>query len=157
MQNYNRNPLAEGQKEEIIGQLQSLRENLQTPPSFGPSERKVIQTMNETRKPFVEKALTYGEKVPDILPRFVDVEELRMDLATFEDYYEIIREYDLLGKKLRDLMFAAGADSYYAALAIYNTAKMAARSGMSEAKPIVDDLKVLFENQGLSMEENEME
>lgn len=145
MQNYNQSPLAAGLKTQMITQLRSMRESLSTPPSFSPSERKVIQTMNEVRKPFVEKALTYAEKVPMILPPFVNVDELRMDFASFSDFTDIIREYDLLGKKLRDLMFAAGADCFYASLAIYNSAKMALRSGMSEAKPIVDDLKILFE------------
>lgn len=147
MQNYNQNPVPAGLKDQIMAQLSQMRAQLPTPPSIGPSERKVIQTMNEARKPFVEKSLNYGEKVPAILPPFVNIAELRMDLTAFGDYAEIIREYDLLGKKLNDLMFAAGADCFYASLAIYNSAKMAVRSGMSEAKPIVDDLKVLFEKE----------
>lgn len=89
----------------------------------------------------------YGEKSPAFLPPFVNIAELKMDLQAYNDYAEVMREYELLGKKLRDLMFAAGADCYYAALAIYNSAKIAARTGMSEAKPIVDDLKSLFEKE----------
>ena len=147
MQNYNQSPLEAGLKDQLIGQMREMRESLPTPPAFGPSERKVIQTMNEARKPFVEKSLLYGGKVPQILPPFINISELQMDLGAFSEYAELVREYELLGKKLRDLMFAAGADCFYASLAIYNSAKMAARSGLSEAKPIVDDLKVLFEKE----------
>jgi hypothetical protein len=147
MQNYNQNPVPQGLKDQLISQLSQMRKQLPTPPAIGPSERKVIQTISEIRKPFVDKSLKYAEKVPAILPAFVNVAELKMDLAAYEDYADIVKEYDLLGKKLNDLMFAAGADCFYASLAIYNTAKQAAKSGMSEAKPIVDDLKVLFEKE----------
>lgn len=147
MQNYNQNPLPAGLKDQMMAQLSQMREQLPTPPPIGPSERKVIQTMSEARKPFVEKSLNYGEKVPTILPPFINIGELKMDLAAYGDYAEIVRAYELLGKKLNDLMFASGADCFYASLAIYNSAKMAVRSGMSEAKPIVDDLKVLFEKE----------
>jgi hypothetical protein len=124
-----------------------MRESLDTPPPFTPSERKVIQTISEVRKPFVEKALYYAEKVPAILPPYVNVADLKVDLTAYQDYAEVMREYELLGKKLRDLMFAAGADCFYASLAIYNSAKMAVRAGVTEAKPIVDDLKNLFEKE----------
>ncbi len=147
MQNYNQNPLPEGLKDQMITQLSQMRKQLPTPPPIGPSERKVIQTMSEIRKPFVEKSLNYGEKVSTIIPPFINIGELKMDLTAYSDYAEIVREYDLLGKKLNDLMFAAGADCFYASLAIYNSAKMAVRTGMSEAKPIVADLKVLFEKE----------
>jgi hypothetical protein len=148
MQNYNKKSLDSELKTDLITQLSRLRNLLETPPSFSPSERKVIQTMSEGRSPFATKALVYGEKNPSILPPFVDVAELKMDIQAYNDYLDVTREYELFGKKLHDLMFAAGADSFYAALAIYNSAKMAARTGMSEAKPIVDDLKTLFEKQG---------
>lgn len=148
MQNYNRTPLDSELKTDLLTEFSRLRGLLATPPSFSPSERKVIQTMSEGRTPFATKALVYGEITPSILPPFVIISELKMDLKAYNDYFEVMREYELLGKKLRDLMFAAGADSFYAALAIYNSAKMAARTGMSEAKPIVDDLKTLFEKQG---------
>ncbi|HEY4788024.1 MAG TPA: hypothetical protein VIH57_18345 [Bacteroidales bacterium] len=147
MQNYNQNPVPTGLKDEMTTQLRLLREKLPTPPPIGPSERKVIQTINEVRKPFVEKSLNYGEKVPSILPPFVNITELKMDLTAYGEYADLVKEYDLLGKKLNDLMFAAGADCFYASLAIYSSAKMALRSGMSEAKPIVDDLKGLFEKE----------
>lgn len=147
MQNYNQSPLDSKLKADIMTQLAGLRNSLPTPPAFSPSERKVILSMSESRTPFADKALTYGEKMPSFLPPFVKVAELKMDFQSYKDYQDIVREYELLGKKLRDLMFAAGADSFYAALAIYNSAKMAAQSGMSEAKTIVDDLKVLFEKE----------
>lgn len=147
MQNYNQSPVPAGLKDQMISQLSQMRKLLPTPPPISPSERKVIQTMSEARKPFVEKALTYGEKVPAILPPFINIGELKMDLTAYSDYAGILREFELLGKKLNDLMFASGADCFYASLAIYNSAKMAVRSGMSEAKPIVNDLKVLFEKE----------
>ncbi len=147
MQNYNKAPLDSELKSDLIAQLSRLRNAMPIPPALSPSERKVIATMSENRAPFVSKALAYGEKTPSILPPFVSIDELKMDLQSYTDYLDIMREYELLGKKLRDLMFAAGADSFYAALAIYNSAKMAARTGMSEAKPIVDDLKTLFEKE----------
>ncbi|NJK97244.1 MAG: hypothetical protein HC905_22125 [Bacteroidales bacterium] len=147
MQNYNQAPLDGNLKEQAITQFRQLRQSLPTPPPFSPSERKIVQSMNELRKPFVEKALSYGEKVPAILPSFIKIDELKMDLATYLDYADLMKEYELLGKKLRDLMFSAGADCFYASLGIYNSAKMAMRVGMSEAKPIVDDLKILFEKE----------
>lgn len=147
MQNFNKSPLDSKLKSAFITQLSGLRNSLPTPPAFSPSERKVILSMSESRAPFVAKALVYAEKLPSVLPPFVNIGELKTDFQAYNDYLDIVREYELLGKKLRDLMFAAGADSFYASLAIYNSAKMAARSGMSEAKPIVDDLKVLFEKE----------
>lgn len=153
MQNFNLSRLPEGQKQEFINQLKSIRSSLPNPPQFSSSERKIIQTMSEIRKPFVDKSFIYGEKDPSVLPPYVNIGELRMDLDSFSDYHEIMKEYDLLGRKLKDLLIASGADCFYTALSIYNSFKMAAKNGISEAKTAVDDLKILFDKQAPTTED----
>jgi hypothetical protein len=53
-----------------------------------------------------------------------------------------------LAEMVADSRTAAGSDAYTAALAIYNSAKTAAKQGVPGTQTIVDELGKLFEGQG---------
>jgi hypothetical protein len=113
-------------------------------------QRKILPAMDMERRPFVEDALVRGENDPTILPSFVKPAELRKDLVLYGDISEIYVVVEALFTRVSDLLHAAGSDAYIAALAIYNSAKMAQKAGMPGAEATVNELKKLFEKQGES-------
>ncbi len=113
--------------------------------ALSPDERKVIPAMDNARKPFVEKALSYGQSNNEIVPRFVDLEELQRDLKLYEKLQELNREISQLAEMVSDTTMAASSDAYVTALTIYNTAKVAAKNGFHGIDAVVNDLKRFFE------------
>ncbi len=60
---------------------------------------------------------------PEFLPRSFNLEEMRRDLATYEDLYPVLLSLTQLQELVDDTCIAAGSEAYAPALAIYNYAK----------------------------------
>jgi len=112
--------------------------------NLSPSERQAIATMDNSRKPFVEKALNYGQSFGEIVPAYVDLEELKRDLDLYEKLQEINRRIGPMAERVDDTTKAVSADAYGVGLTIYTSSKMAQKSGLPGIDAVVDDLKSFF-------------
>ena len=128
----------------IKDKIQAIKADMPFLIALSPDERRSIPTMDNIRKPFVEKALSYGNSEPQIVPPYVDLEELKQDLALYDKLQEINRELSRLAEMVSDTTTAVSSDAYVAGLTIYNSAKMAAKTGIPGIDAIVSDLKNFF-------------
>lgn len=111
-------------------------------------QRQILPKMDDIRRPFVEKALAYAKSEPKVCPPYVDLDEFEKDLDLYKNLSTIFQEINKLNEMIDDTRLASSVDAYTAALAIYNSAKMAAKTNVPGVDTIVDDLKSLFESQG---------
>ncbi len=140
--------MTQQQVETVLGAIDTIKENLPFLINLKPEDRAGLPKMEDNRRPFVEKALDYAKKDKDMLPRYIDIEELEKDLTLFRNLASIDRELGRMDEMVKDTLAAVGSESYVAALSVYNASKLAARNGHWGTDSVVEDLKKLFYNQG---------
>ena len=111
-------------------------------------ERKVMPKMSDGNAPFVDKALQHAQANPSLAPAFLNVGELEVDVKAVNDLSQIFRKADKLCSGLSDTIMLSGSEAYVAALAFYNSVKVASQMNIQGAKPVYDDLKKRFEPNG---------
>ncbi|MDX2213142.1 MAG: hypothetical protein SFY66_07620 [Oculatellaceae cyanobacterium bins.114] len=133
--------LTQQEMEDIITALKTIREQL---PLVGLStqERRQITKMGRKAQTFTVRALNMATQHHDIMPRHLNVEEARRDLALFEALNPILQAVNHLRELLEDTQIVAGSEAYAAARLAYNSAKMSGKNlGLDE---IIDDLSQQF-------------
>ncbi|MCL5031399.1 MAG: hypothetical protein M1480_20540 [Bacteroidetes bacterium] len=110
--------------------------------------RKSTLKMGDKNVPFVSKSLEYADKNTNLVPAFLNVQELRVDFNAVVALSEIYNVLYPIVSLISDTMMESGSEAYSAALLFYETAKLAAKMNVPGAKEIVDDLSKRFKGQG---------
>jgi len=145
MPNYISAVLSEEDQKKILDHFSEIRKILSFKVDLTSSQKKSMPMLDDGRRPFAEKSLMYGTNEPRIVPPYTDLAELKKDLALYDAVKPIDMEANSVAELISNIRMAAGSDAYVAALSIYNSAKGAAKSGISGTKVIADDLSKLFE------------
>jgi len=128
----------------VLGAIDTIKENLPFLINLTTQERAALPKMDDNRRPFVEKALEYARSDEDMLPRYIDLDELEKDLSLFRNLATIDRSLGKLDESVKDTLAAVGSESYVTALSVYNAAKLAARTNNPGIDSVVQDLKKQF-------------
>src|SRR6056297_3504139 len=102
MKDYISAQLTDEKLEKVKSLIRQIREELPFLLALSPSERQAMATMDDSRKPFVEKALSYGQSFGEIVPSYVDLKELKRDLELYEKLQEINRRIGPLAEEVDD-------------------------------------------------------
>ena len=86
--------------------------------SFGNRKGRTPQDGDKTIA-FVQKACKHCEQNPDIVPSFLDVEELKNDIDAFEQIRALYAPLSQVVDSLNDTMLLSGSDAYAGALVFY--------------------------------------
>ncbi|MDR2938013.1 MAG: hypothetical protein LBU92_03635, partial [Prevotellaceae bacterium] len=121
--------------------------------TLGETELSALPKMGDKSLAFVEKCLDSATKNPGVCPPFVDLEELRRDLAAYHALNRLHRVLGQVAAPVASSATVAGSDAYTAALAIYSMAREAARRGVAGAKDIHTDLSARFPGRGKAAKE----
>lgn len=113
-----------------------------------PIERQQLPKMSDGNIPFVQKSLEHAQANTSFVPAYLDVAELKVDLDAVQDLLQIFRPLEQLYENLDDTMTLAGSEAYVAALAFYNSVRLAEKMKVPGAKVIADDLRMRFAGQG---------
>ncbi|MDD5766291.1 MAG: hypothetical protein PHW79_08630 [Candidatus Marinimicrobia bacterium] len=108
-------------------------------------ERKGLPKMADKTFPFVEKALEYAETNPTLVPSYIDVAEMRIDLQAVTTLTELFRRVEKIYDILDDSILLCGSEAFKAALKFYKAIQTAAKAGVPGAEVIYLDLKQRFE------------
>lgn len=136
--------MTQQQMDAVLDAISTIKTNMPFLINLTSEERAALPKMEDNRRPFVEKALEYAKSDRDMLPRYIDLEELEKDLDLFRGLASIDRELGKLDESVKDTLAAAGSESYVAALTVYNAAKLAARANNPGIDSVVNDLKRQF-------------
>jgi hypothetical protein len=118
--------------------LETVRQKLPFLIGLDPDTRRSLPRMGDKSRAFVRKCQDVAEQNPGMLPRAFDLEEFKRDCALDEALLPISQSIGQLAEMVDDTLTAARSDAYFAALAVYRSAKMAGKGlGLDGA---LDDL-----------------
>ena len=109
-----------------------------------PEERQDLLKMGDKTVAFVQKTLEYCQTNPDLVPSFIDLDELAIDVAAIQTIRAIYRPMSQMTNALGDTMSLSGSESFGTCLMFYNGVKNAMRSSNLKAETIYDDLSSRF-------------
>lgn len=115
---------------------------------LSPDERQELLKMGDKTVAFVQKSLEYCEANPDLVPPFLDVAELAVDVAAVMILRSIYQPMLQMTNALSDTTAVAGSDSLSACLMFYSSVKNATRSSNQKAETIYNDLANRFPGRG---------
>ena len=94
---------------------------------------------------FGEKAARYSRERAELVPGFLDVDEMEADLAAYRALDGMAARLEQLASLARDSAMVAGSEAYGGALVLYRAIRAAAASGAPGADVVAADLGQRFE------------
>ena len=134
----------------ILQSITTIKSQLPFLLKLSPSERQGYSRMGDKSLAFVEKALSYAEGNPHLVPPYLKVPEFRKDWELTKSLTKVMQPLQSLIEALDDTLMVAGNESYAASLVFYNSAKRAADNGVQGTQSIVKDLKQRFPGRSVS-------
>lgn len=111
-------------------------------------ERKTLPKINRSNKVFVEDTLDSMRQNGNILPNFVQVEEVEKDYSLYNDLKVLALELAALSEKVNDTRILAGSEAYSTSLLAYKMFGVAANSGVAGAEALYSRLRERFAQSG---------
>lgn len=116
--------------------------------ALSPKQRQTIPTLGKNSEAFVTKIMSYTKSSTHLCPPYLELTEMEKDWVALKQMQPILRGVNQLQSNLNDTVLLAGSELYLSSLTFYKSVKQAAKMNVLEAKPIYEDLKFRFENQG---------
>lgn len=134
--------LTQKEIESIITALKAICEQLSFLIGLSAQERRRIPKMGRKAQTFAARALDMAAQHNDLMPRHLNIEKARQDLALFEAISPILQAVNHLRELLEDTQMLAGSEAYAAARLAYNSAKVSGKNlGLDD---IIEDLSQQF-------------
>jgi hypothetical protein len=128
--------------DEVVAELKNIRDRLSFLIGLSVQERRQIPKMGRKSQSFAVRALDMAAQHNDVMPRHLNIEEARRDLALYESLNPILQAVSHLRELLEDTQMLAGSEAYAAARLAYNAAKVSGKNlGLDD---IIDDLSQQF-------------
>ncbi len=140
--------LSREEVERLIEKVREIRQCLPFLIQLSPEERRAGIRLGDKTIAFVEKALQIAKERKDILPPYIDVEEMERDFELYRNLGLLLREVASLLEAIEDTRMGAGSDAYATALLIYGALKQAAQSGIPGTDTLVEELAQRFPGRG---------
>jgi len=132
-------------KDKISKSIQDLNADLKPILiSLTPDQRGTIPKMGDKTLAFVKKTAVYAVSRPQFVPAYLNVEDMKVDIAACEDLLPILAEIETLHSALEDTIMLSGSEAYIAALMYYHSVKTAAKNNIQDAEDIARDLGERF-------------
>lgn len=149
MSNFISASLTQLEWDEIMDLLNQVEAKLKFNVNLTKDQLEDIPKLADGRLPFTQKSLVHGRQEPKIVAPVNDLTEFQKDIDFYTSAGPLEKKLERISLLLSTGRVAAGSDAYTTALGIYNSAQQAAKQGLPGAQAIVDDLKSLFEGQGV--------
>jgi hypothetical protein len=136
--------LSTAEVEEVLAALETIRQKLSFLVGLTPTERRQIAKLGRKSQTFVVKALDVAAQHSSLMPRCLDVDEARRDLALFEALNPVLQSLNQLRELVEDTQMVAGSEAYASARVAYSSLKTVGKSmGLDE---VLEDVSQLFRN-----------
>ncbi len=130
---------------EIRTCIATLREKLLPHLVFiSPEERQEMLKMGDKTIGFVQKSLEYCRSNPDLVPPYINLAELEVDVAAVEILRSLYQPVSQIYEGLSDTMSLSGSESYATCLMFYSGVKNAKKQDVKKAETIYSDLSARF-------------
>jgi hypothetical protein len=135
------------QFEDLMNKIGEINACLPFLVSVAPEVKKFLPKFGPKSLGFVEKAAELGAKMPEVLPKFFDHEEMRKDLELYKKLMSLSQAMDMLNEKLKDTLSEVGAEAYSAALLVYQAGRIHGKD-VGSLNDVLDDLGRRFAYRG---------
>ena len=108
---------------EIIDAINLINEKLSDLVTLDREELDALPKTGSDTIKFVLDNLKVAESHPDLVPKDVDLDEIKTDVQLIHSIYKILTPIKKLEKKLEDSALLAGSEAYLPSIAIYNAVK----------------------------------
>lgn len=135
--------------EQVSAIAQSVADVISNLPSIGAltvDDRKRLNKLGPGSLQFVQQSVDVVNQNPDLLPGFVNKEEL---IATFDFYNQMLAihlQVKQVDRLISDLRMESGSSAYSSSLSAYRSIKNASNSNVEGAQSVYDALKPRFKN-----------
>jgi len=108
---------------EIMDAISFINEKLPDLITLNREELDALPKTGTETIDFVLENLKEAENNPEIVPKGVDLKEIKKDVRLIHSIYKILDPLKKLEKKLEDSALLAGSEAYLPSIAIYNSMK----------------------------------
>jgi hypothetical protein len=108
---------------EILAAISFIHKKLPGLVALSELELASLPKPNSDTINFLYENLKLAEESPELVPGFVDIAELKKDIALIKAINKILGPIKELVKELEDSATLAGSDAYLPSIAIYNSVK----------------------------------
>lgn len=113
-----------------------------------PQQRQQYGRLGNRTENFVNKIGMYSNQRPEIVPVFINQQEVMKDVVARAVLTPILKKMNSIYETIEDTHKLIGWDIYSNVLAIYRNIKMLAKQNMPGINVIFDDLKAQFPQHG---------
>lgn len=124
--------------------LDMIHSNLPNLITLTPEQRRTLPKMGDKTQAFVSKSIDYARQNPDVLPKYLDINEYTKDVEAYNRLFQIAAPTQKLVEEVDDTMLLVGSEAYTASLAFYSALKTAIAAGEVGLKGVYDDLSARF-------------
>jgi hypothetical protein len=119
-------------------------------PALSNDDRRTYGSVAELNKLKINKARTYMNQFPELVPSFIDRDEFERDFQARIDSEELIMLIEEALRKLTDMKIMLDYDNYQDVLAFYRSVRYSASEKVGNAVTVYNDLKQFFPRTGSS-------
>ena len=138
-------------KEETIKEIEALVQQIEDKISFltniSTDDRGRLPRVGRGQRLFIESTMRVAREKSEILPEYVDIDELQKDLELYNALGKVLAPVSRLQNKVWDTQVLAGAEAYTSALVVYNMFQMAAKMGVVGIDSAVLELAQYYSSQ----------
>lgn len=143
-----RNTATAAQITAVKGALETINTNLPFLIGLTIEERISLPAIDVNNKTFTQDAINAGLNNASLIPSYVSIPNMELDITLFNQLDEIIMLHKQLLEKLQDTQLLAGSEAYVSALALYKLFGAAADAGVPGADAVYSQLRERFAGQG---------
>lgn len=131
------------EQQAVLAAIAIIYEKLSFLVGLTPEQRRSLCRMGDKTRAFVDKAVELATQNAELMPRCLDIDEMRRDLELVESLYPVLLSITQLQELIEDTYLLAGSEAYAAARMAYNSARANGRSAGLNAT--VDQMGRRFE------------
>lgn len=125
-------------------------------PALSNDDRRNYGSVAEQNKLKINKARTYMNQFPELVPSFIDRDEFERDFQARADSEKLIMLVEEALRKLTDMKIMLDYDNYQDVLAFYRSVRYSASEKVGNAVTVYNDLKQFFPRTGTAKTETDV-
>lgn len=126
--------IPEKELKEILDAIKFINDKLPDLVTLTKEELATLPKVGKDTVNFVLANLKEAEKNPELVPQYVEIDEVIKDVELIKSIHKILDPLKRLERKLEDSAFLAGSEAYLPSIAIYNAIKADAIKRKSKKK-----------------------
>jgi hypothetical protein len=116
------------EQQAVLAAIAIIYEKLSFLVGLTPEQRRSLCRMGDKTRAFVDKAMELATQNAELMPRCLDIDEMRRDLELVESLYPVLLSITQLQELIEDTYLLAGSEAYAAARMAYNSARVNGRN-----------------------------